>query len=233
MNGIDQTLKEFTREVFRDDRGRTLPYRLLQPPRRAPGTAYPLVLFLHGAGEKGDDNERQLTNGVEQFALPDNRKKYPCFVAAPQCPRHQWWGSGDGGLAEPMELAFGLLAALEREYPVDPRRRYITGISMGGFGTWDALAARPDYFAAAIPVCGGGEPAHAGRYVNLPLWVFHGARDQVVDVQYSRIMVDALQRAGGAPKYTEYPQGRHDVWNTVYRDPAVLAWLFAQLRPAP
>lgn len=217
--------QEFEKKVFTDAEGRTLPYRFLKPERCDPRQKYPLALFLHGAGEKGEDNERQITNGAEQFASPEVRETYPCFVAVPQCPEHHWWTD-----AAVMRMLFGLLESIGREYAVDPGRVYITGVSMGGFGTWEAIERHPDYFAAAVPVCGGGNPADAARIRNVPVWVFHGAADRVVDVAYSREMVEALKAAGGSPRYTEYPGVGHASWNRVYKDPGMYSWLFGQRR---
>lgn len=223
---------EFEKRTFTDPQGVKLPYRLLVPKGHDNGRKFPLVLYLHGAGEKGDDNEKQLANGAEQFASLKIRLCFPAFVVVPQCAPDQWWADSDNNPAAPLLLAYQALEALRTEFSIDDRRIYITGISMGGFGTWSALARWPGYFAAAVPVCGGGDPAKAGLVKDTPLWVFHGSEDQVVKVDYSRIMVAAVRRAGGKPRYTEYPDVGHNSWDLVYRDEEMYTWLFSQKKEA-
>lgn len=198
---------------------------------------YPLILFLHGAGERGDDNQLQLLHGVKQFALDQIRAQYPCFVVAPQCPLEQQWVDTAWSAAAhtmpsepapPLRLALNLLAELEHEFPINARRVYITGLSMGGFGVWDALQRYPRRFAAAVPVCGGGDLAQAERVTQVPVWAFHGAQDDVVLPGRSRDMIAAVRQAGGEPRYTEYSQTGHDAWSETYRNPELYAWLFAQ-----
>jgi predicted peptidase len=232
---------EFEKRTFTGASGKVLLYRLLKPEGYDPAgkTSYPLVIFLHGAGERGNDNELQLAEGVMEFAKPEARKKHPAFVIAPQCPEKKSWGNIktiDGHLTllktpEPTEstgLTLELTDALAKEFRIDPKRIYLTGLSMGGFGTWDLLARYPDRFAAAVPICGGGIPDTAASFAKVPIWVFHGAVDPDVGVQLSRQMVDALHKAGGKPGYTEYPGVGHECWEQTYRNPDVLDWLFAQ-----
>lgn len=228
------------KKVYRDAAGKSLPYRLLAPTKLEPGRKYPLVLFLHGAGERGTDNDKQLVHGVPVFASAENRKKYPCFLVAPQCPTGARWVEVDwGGAAHrqpaepsaPMQLTLKLLETLTKELPIDSRRIYVTGLSMGGFGTWDIVSRRPNLFAAAVPICGGGDEATAKRIAKVPVWVFHGGKDGVVKPSRSRNMVEAVRKAGGEPKYTEYPNEGHGSWGPAYRDPELLRWLFAQRRP--
>lgn len=221
---------------YRDAEGNELPYRLLTPERLEAAKRYPLVLFLHGAGERGTDNEAQLKHGVPEFLQPAVRWKYPCFLAAPQCPSGQWWTDWSERQqaelpTEPLRMAIELLNRLERDYSIDAARIYVTGLSMGGFGTWDLLWRLPQKFAAAVPICGGGHVADAPRIAHVPVWAFHGALDDVVSVSYSRTMIDVLRRAGGQPRYTEYPDVGHDSWTPAYRAPGLFDWLFAQRRP--
>lgn len=229
------------KRTFKGADGGALPYRLLRPDAYDPQKKYPLVLFLHGAGERGDDNTAQLKHAVAEFTREDVRKKYPCFLAAPQCPTGASWAPinrlGDPHQyrqpeepSEPLRLALELVEALQKEFAIDPHRLYITGLSMGGFGTWDAIARHPDRFAAAVPVCGGGDLGKAGRIAQLPIWVFHGAKDPVVKPAYSLDMVTALVNAGGAPGLTQYPGVAHDSWVPAYREPRLYEWLFAQKR---
>lgn len=202
----------------------TLAYRLFTPPDAGPDRTFPLVLFLHGAGERGDDNAAQLRHGVGEFLRPARQEANPCFVVAPQCPSGRWW---DPVLLQEFADAMAALPG------VDPDRVYLTGLSMGGYATWHLLGSRPELFAAAIPICGGGQAATAPAFATVPVWAFHGDADPVVKVDLSRTMVEALRTAGGDPKYTEYPGVRHDSWTRTYRDDEVHQWLFAQRRRAP
>jgi predicted peptidase len=225
------------KRIFTDKDGRTLQYRLLKPHNYDAKQKYPLVLFLHGAGERGKDNEKQLIHGVAEFAKEENRKKYPCFVIAPQCPTGSGWSdflskkkAPSKEQSEPGRLAVELVESLQKELSIDPKRLYITGLSMGGYGTWDIIARHPDLFAAAVPICGGGDPGQAEKFAKLPIWVFHGGKDPVVKPERSREMVEAIKKAGGEPKYTEYPEVGHNSWVKAYQDADMMAWLFAQKR---
>lgn len=219
--------------------GERLPYRLLKPRDYDPQKSYPLVMFWHGAGERGDDNTKQLVHGMADFASEDVMDKYPAFVVAPQCPTEKKWANVDWTAdrhtmspepSVPMRLSLELIDALQQEFSIDADRLYLTGLSMGGFGTWDALQRRPQQFAAAIPICGGGDAALAAKIAHVPVWVFHGEDDTVVKPSRSREMVKALQEAGGEPKYTEYPGIGHNSWSATYANPEVYQWLFAQTR---
>ena len=214
-----------------------LPYRMLLPEEFEDGESYPLVLFLHGMGERGDDNEAQLTWGVEAFAKADFRREHPAIVIAPQAPDDDYWANLDWrnegpGLMEeptkPLQMAYELVLQVADEMPVDKDRIYITGLSMGGFGTWDLITRYPDTFAAAMPVCGGGDSSKAHLLADLPIWTFHGAQDSVVPVDLSRDMVQAIRDAGGTPGYTEYPHVDHFSWIPAYEDRFALEWLFDQ-----
>lgn len=229
----------FEGREFKSENGGILKYRLLAPKDFKGGdeTKYPLVLFLHGAGERGDDNRVQLIHGMGDFASDEIMAKYPAFVVAPQCPKNQKWANVDWGAdshtmptepSDSMRLTLELLESLQKALPIDANRIYITGLSMGGYGTWDALQRRPDLWAAAAPICGGGDPNGAKVMKDIPIWVFHGDQDGAVKVQRSREMVEALKAAGGSPKYTEYPGVGHDSWTATYRNPEFYAWLFAQ-----
>jgi predicted peptidase len=225
---------------FTGARGGKLPYRLLLPDPCKDGAVYPLVVFLHGAGERGDDNEAQLVHGVGEFCTPENRKNHPCFLAAPQCPQNQMWANVSWSASRhklapepsaPAALVLDLIEKLQQRYPIDAQRIYLTGLSMGGFGTLDLLMRRPDLFAAAVVVCGGGDEKQAANIAHIPLWLFHGARDDVVKVGRSRRMVDALKKAGGKPRYTEYPDLGHHSWVPAYRTEGLFKWLFDQRKP--
>jgi poly(3-hydroxybutyrate) depolymerase len=199
-----------------------LRYRIFVPEGSAKiGAKYPLVVFLHGAGERGSDNARQLRLGVREFVGEAAQAARPCFVLAPQCPRRVWWN---------VEQLLELVVSVRDAHPVDRDRVYITGLSMGGYATWHVIGRRPELFAAAIPVCGGGEIETAAKLTALPIWAFHGDADRTVPAQKSREMVEAIEEAGGAPKYTEYPGVGHDSWTRTYTNPKVHEWLFAQRR---
>jgi predicted peptidase len=214
-----------------------LNYRLLRPRTQEPGQKYPLVIFLHGAGERGDDNRKQLVHGMNDFASDQLVAKHPAFVIAPQCPEGEVWGgltrlakkpTPEGELAPALMATLAAVDALRKELPIDDQRIYITGLSMGGYGTWTALAKRPELFAGAAPICGGGDPAAAGKMKDIPIWAFHGADDKTVPVERSREMIEALKAAGASPKYTEYPGVAHNSWSQTYSNPEFYEWLFAQ-----
>lgn len=217
-------------------------YRLLPPASITPGTRYPLVIFLHGAGERGDDNLSQLKYLPTWMAEEVARKSFPCFVLAPQCRNDEKWADVEWSdlrstphAQTPTVDMMAAIAALEetlRKEPIDPSRIYLTGLSMGGYGSWDLAARMPERFAAVIPICGGGDEATAAKIKDLPIWCFHGDADSAVPVERSRTMIEALRRAGAEPKYSELAGVGHDSWTPAYRDPDVLAWLFAQKKPA-
>ena len=221
-----------------------MPYRLLTPKTLNSSASYPLVLFLHGSAERGDDNQKQLQHGVARFAAPASQTGYACFVLAPQCPTDldnqptMWTGERERmhllklgpKAAIPLRTALELMTTIQEKFPVDMDRVYVTGISMGGFATWETLIRYPEKFAAAIPVCGGGDVSHADRIKNIPIWAFHGANDSTVPVQCSRSMVEMIERAGGHPRYTEYPGVGHNSWDRAFAEPELLSWLFSQKR---
>ena len=217
-------------------------YRLLRPASVVgdgrDGHRYPLVLFLHGAGERGNDNLKQLKYLPTWLADPALRKRHPCFVLAPQCRMDERWvdvsWADEKSTPQPTTSTVDLAAAtkaleetLVRE-AVDPARIYLTGLSMGGFGTWDLAARMPDRIAAILPICGGGDDRVAARIAALPIWCFHGDADTTVPVDRSRIMIAAVKAAGGRPIYSELPGVGHDSWTPAYRDGFVLDWLFSQ-----
>jgi len=219
-----------------------LRYRLLKPKDLDPQQKYPLVIFLHGAGERGSDNQAQLVHCMGDFASDEIMGKYPAIVVAPQCPTaRRWvevdWSADKHAMPEEPSTAlaatFKLIDKLRSELPIDERRLYVTGLSMGGYGAWDAVQRQPQLFAAAAPVCGGGDPAFAAKMKDVPIWAFHGDKDTTVKPNRSREMIAALKAAGAQPKYTEYPGVGHDSWSRTYRDPALYEWLFAQRQPAP
>jgi predicted peptidase len=181
--------------------------------------SWPLVLFLHGAGERGDDLELVKKHGPPK--LISEGKEFPFIVVSPQCPKDRWW--------EPIELV-ALLGDLQSKFKVDEDRIYLTGLSMGGFGTWRLAAFAPDRFAAIAPICGGGETHWAKQIVPLPVWAFHGAKDKGVPLERSEKMVEAIKKQGGDPKLTVYPDAEHDSWTETYNNPEFYKWLLEQKR---
>lgn len=215
-------------------------YRLLAPATIEPGARYPVILFLHGSGERGADNTKQLTHFPRRMLAPERRRDLPCFVLAPQCPEgERWttdvWGSPESQAlpAEPTRALRAATAALREvigAHPVDLDRVYLTGLSMGGYGALELALRHPDWFAAVVPVCGGGDERRAARLAGVPLSFWHGDQDQAVPAVRSRAMVEALRALGEAPEYRELPGVGHDAWNHAYADGGALPWLFAQRR---
>ncbi len=196
-----------------------LQYLLYLPKDYDKKEAWPLMLFLHGAGERGDNLDLVKKHGPPK--LIEEGKSFPFVVVSPQCPENQWW--------EPVALT-ALLDETVEKYKIDKDRIYVTGLSMGGFGTWSLAAYAPKRFAAIVPICGGGE-AIAARYLpHVPTWVFHGAKDPVVPLSRSEAMVDALKQAGGNVKFTVYPNAGHDAWTETYANPKLYDWLLEQKR---
>ncbi len=233
----DELADKFAKTQFKNADGKSLLYRFLKPAKIEAGKKYPLVLFLHGAGERGDDNDKQLIHGVKTFATEEFLAKYPCFVVVPQCPTNKKWSDVDWSSnkvvfpdqeSETALLVMQCLDGLEKELPIDTSREYVTGLSMGGYGSWDAIVRHPQRFAAAVPVCGGCDLSKAKSIAHVPTWTFHGAMDKAVKVEHSREIVEALKAAGGKPKHTEYPNVGHDSWNGAYKDLEMYEWLFAQ-----
>jgi predicted peptidase len=230
-----QTTELFDKLLFTAQKD-TLPYRLLKPLNPGAEEKFPLVVFLHGAGERGNDNESQLKHISNLFLDARTRGKYPCYVLAPQCPKNEVWADyserseSNRTTSQPSAMVLKLIERLASEYRIDKSRIYLTGVSMGGFGTWSLLANHPEIFAAAVPVCGGGNPQSASKIKHVPLWAFHGAKDDIVKPENSRKMIKALHDAGANPGYTEYPDIEHDSWVQAYQEPHLLPWLFKQKR---
>jgi len=199
---------------------------------------WPLMLFLHGAGERGDNLDLVRKHGPPKLIAAG--KEYPFIVVSPQCPKDIWWSS-----PEMIAALDGLLKEVVAKYAVDADRVIVTGLSMGGFGTWALAAAYSDRFAAIVPICGMGDPETAERIKHIPTWVFHGAKDPVVPIKGTRKfpnlelgknlvgsqdMVDALKAAGGSPKFTAYPDAKHDSWTAAYETKELYDWMLAQRR---
>lgn len=230
-----QAAGDFEAKVFNSSDGALLKYRLHSPSGMDANAKYPVVLFFHGAGERGTDNELQLKNGVRHILAYTRTNNAPAFIIAPHSPG-KWvdtpWELDEHTMpSDPtavMRMAIELIESTLRGPQVDTNRIYVTGLSMGGFGVWDILQRRPDLFAAAIPICGGGDTNQVAQLAHVPIWAFHGDRDSIVKPKRSRDMIAAIEKAGGKPKYTEYKGQNHWVWDMSYTDKAALDWLFAQ-----
>ena len=201
--------------------GRRLRYDLMTPGNYDPKKKYPLVLCLHGSAGS--------TQAARVLAGPEMRAKYPCFVLAPETLVGEAWGPRPfDAMADVQPLVLEIIAALQNEFSVDSKRFYVTGQSGGGFGTYAFIIGNPGLFAAAAPVCGTGDTTKAGRIAKIPIWIFHGDQDGLVPVRKSREMFEALKRAGGEPKYTEYKGVKHNSWDKAYATEEFWEWLFEQ-----
>ncbi len=224
-----------------DGQGNEMPYRLFIPDQYDPAERYPLVLYLHGSGNRGRDNVYQITDdcGPDMLTRPAVQMRYPSFVVAPQAPTGGQWGFYLGSTA-PVALAIAIVRELQREFSIDAQRIYVTGYSMGGLGSFYLLDKYPELFAAALPLAGGGSPEIAHHIRELPLWAFHGERDYFVpitgrvrdgiEVYGTQDMITALRAAGGNPRFTLMEGYGHLIPCWVYSRRDVIDWLFAQRR---
>jgi predicted peptidase len=181
----------------------------------------PLVLFMHGAGERGDNLDKVKVHGPPKLVAQG--KAFPFILISPQCPTKAWWTSEVPALK-------ALLDDVAARFNVDPDRVYVTGLSMGGFGTWALALDQPKRFAALAPICGRGDPSKVAVLKDVPIWVFHGGKDTTVPLSCSEEMVNALKAAGGQPKFTVYPDAGHDSWTETYNNPEFYTWMLAQKR---
>ena len=231
--------KSFKQKTFTANDGTTLPYRIFIPKDYDESISYPVTLFLHGAGERGNDNTSHLKNVVQKLFNDKSSPFYQCIVVCPQCPaNNQWvdtpWANGNYRtskipVSNELTAALELLDSLLETYSINPDRQYVMGISMGGFGTWDLIMRNPDRFAAAIPICGGADPLVAQKLINMPIWTFHDSTDPTVPVNGTRDMVSALEEKGAKyVTYTETAKYGHLVWDSVVDTDGLFEWLFAQ-----
>jgi predicted peptidase len=221
-------------------------YQVFVPADWSPARPGPVILFLHGIGERGSDGRLQTQAGLPK-AVRAEPSRFPAVIVMPQCPDQRWWTD-----PEMEELALAALDAAAGEFDADPKRVYLTGLSMGGFGTWDLAARHPGRFAAVVPVCGGiavpdkliqehpevapfqrpDAPASyseaARKLGSTPVWIFHGAADDVVPVEQARKMNEALKASSGEVRYTEYPGIGHNSWDKAYAEPELMAWLLSK-----
>lgn len=214
------TAGEFERN-FSTTISKTIGYRyhLYIPDIDKPEKGFPLLLFLHGAGERGNDIESVKIHGLNNMLKTLN--PLPFIVISPQVPDGAWWDS---------DILYALIDHTMATYPIDRNRIYVTGLSMGGYGTWDLITKYPERFAAAIPICGGGNWLSVDRAKNIPVWAFHGDADTVIPIDRSVEMVEALRQAGGDVKLTIYPDTGHNAWTPTYRNKEIYQWLMQHQR---
>ncbi|HEX3148674.1 MAG TPA: dienelactone hydrolase family protein [Gemmataceae bacterium] len=217
----------FIDKTFKGTDGVESKYVLFVPHDYKKGTPTPTILFLHGAGEtKAKDGAKQGNMPVNVGigpAIKKREKSFPFITIIPQAPKFGWGAGSEGG-----KLALAILDDVEKEYSVDKKRVYLTGLSMGGMGTWSHAVATPDRWAAIVPICGRGDPKQAEKIKDLPCWAFHGDADGSVNVSGSRDMIEAIKKAGGDPKYTEYPKVGHNSWDKAYATDELYEWLLKQ-----
>lgn len=238
-NAQDKTL--FSKEQFIKG-GDTLQYRMLLPENFDEKKQYPVLFFLHGAGERGTNNEAQLIHGSKLFLNPENRKNFPAIIIFPQCPQDDYWANviiGDGKKLErfsfqkggkprkSMELLIALVAKIKSEKFSDKDRFYVGGLSMGAMGTYEILRRKPNVFASAFAICGGDHVENVKKYKHVPLWIFHGAKDSVVPIQKSEIVVNELKRLNSDVKFRVYPDANHNSWDPAFAEPDFLSWIFS------
>ena len=219
----------------------TLNYRMMLPKNFEASHQYPVVLFLHGAGERGSDNTKQLTHGSEFFYK--TRDSFPAIVIFPQCPQNDYWAKvAVDGSTKPLSLNFPIDSAttksmtlvmqllddmLAKPY-VSKNQVYVGGLSMGGMGTFEILYRKPEVFAAAFAICGAGNPETTAVYAKtVPMWIFHGAKDNVVDPQQSVTMVSSILKYGGTPNFSLFAKDNHNSWDSAFAEPELISWLFS------
>lgn len=224
---------DFAARTYSTANGGSLPYRIFLP-AKATGSPLPAIIYLHGSGGAGADNFKQIsggnTLGTHLWTRADIQAWQQTVVIAPQIAVGAEWAAVDAGLAPATELLLQLVASLAQEKLIDPNRVYLVGQSLGGFGVWELISKRPEIFAAAVALCGGGDAGRVASASEVPMWAFHGAKDRTVPPHRSREMVAALKKAGGTVRYTEYPEAGHDVWTLAFSEPELPKWLLAQAR---
>lgn len=231
----------FLKRQFTSSNGYKLNYRILYPLNYSPDKSYPVILFLHGAGERGNDNEAQLVHGGNMFASYDNQSKYPAIIIAPQCPEGESWANykhpkdnnnkrefpAAAGITPAMSAVKEMLDTYISKGIVDTKRIYVTGLSMGGMGTFDAVCRFPNFFAAAVPICGGANLKRLEQFKGKTAFsIYHGTNDDVVDPAFSRDAYKSLQKIHADVRYKEYPGVKHNSWDNAFAEPDYLSWMF-------
>lgn len=219
----------------------TLNYQILFPKNFTPKNIYPLVIFLHGAGERGNNNTSQLAHGSQLFLQDSIQKKYQPIVIFPQCPKNDYWANVKANRKKTpfsfkfkkkpkAKTALNMVMELIDHYTLEPFVKkdqiYIMGLSMGGMGTYEMVYHKPNTFAAAIAICGGAHPKIAKNYTTTPFWIFHGAKDNIVLPKYSLRMATAILENGGSPRLTLFDEANHNSWSDAFKTKDLLSWLF-------
>jgi len=214
-----------------------IPFQVFYPKNMSRNQKLPLILWLHGSGERGADNQKQLKHIVPILISDSLQTLYPSVVITPQCPEQDYWApvkrmewtyDSEDEETDAMKAVEKLMQKIRKTKNIDSTRIYVAGLSMGGFGALDILARHPEWFSAGIVMCGGADLANVPAYVDVPLWIFHGAKDDVVPVELSRQLVAKLESMHAHPKYTEYPDGNHGIWNAAIMEDGLMQWLFSQ-----
>lgn len=238
-----QDLSLYQKKIFVQGKD-SLRYRMLLPEHYDGSKKYPLILFLHGAGERGNDNEIQLVHGADLFLRQDIRRDFPAIVVFPQCPVNSSWASfkittdssGKRNFAlennlpptTPMLLLEALVDRLTQDLSIDKKRMYVGGLSMGGMGTFEITRRNPKLFAAAFPICGATDPSTAATVKKMSWWIFHGAKDDVVPPQSSTQMAEALRKLKADVRFTLYPEANHNSWDSAFAEKDLLPWMFSK-----
>ena len=237
---VDELLKSYHPHVSNNGKQDKFLYRTASPAKMIKDEKYPLLVFFHGAGGRGDNNTGQLLDagGLQAFEKAGLRTKFKSHVFAGQVPKGERWvnvhwsllGHNMPKISDSMRMAFKAVDAYVQnpKNQVDSKRIYVMGLSMGGYGTWDAIQRRPDYFAAAVPICGGGDKSLAPKLVNIPIWAWHGDKDSVIKPSRSRDMINAISKAGGSPKYSEIKGRGHNSWVDCWNTDELWKWLYSQ-----
>ncbi|WP_395341086.1 prolyl oligopeptidase family serine peptidase [Ningiella sp. W23] len=238
---------EYEKHVYTDKKyssKASLPYRMLLPANFDSSKSYPLILFLHGAGERGNDNEAQLTHGAALFLNPSFRNRIPAVVVFPQAAQDDYWVNvdvdrslsgntfyfkADAPKTQSMSLLLDLIDELGNRAFIDQHNMLVMGLSMGGMGTYDLLATRPNTFKAAVAICGGAHPQLGAEIAPTPVWAFHGDQDKVVPLSASQVIVDAINTKGGNAKLTVYEGVEHNSWDNAFAEPELLTWMFSHV----
>jgi predicted peptidase len=248
INASAQDSALYRKEIFRKGKD-SLNYRIMYPSKYDVNKKYPVILFLHGAGERGSDNSKQLLHGGKLFADSANRARFPAFVIFPQCPQNDFWAKiereqapgtdslggfhfiSEGNIGKSLGLVVNLIDSFAKTPQVNTKKIYLGGLSMGGMGTFELLWRKPGFFAAGFPICGGGDAGKVNIYAtDFPVWIFHGGSDPVVPVSNSRLMAGELRKAGANVRYSEYPGVGHNSWDNAFAEPQMLEWIFGQER---
>ncbi|MEO9477322.1 MAG: alpha/beta hydrolase-fold protein [Cyclobacteriaceae bacterium] len=236
---------EYEAQTYKSDL-RELNYRILYPENFSAKNTYPVLLFLHGSGERGDDNQKQLVHGSKLFSNASFRKDYPAIVVFPQCPQEDYWSNvtvdrsfhplrlvfhEEGTATSALQQVMALMDSLYALPFTKDDQFYLGGLSMGGMGTIELAARKPEMFAAAFSICGGGHTARARQIAgNVPMWFFHGAKDDLVLPSHSTEMVIAIRENGGIARYTLYKDANHNSWDSAFAEPEFMSWLFSNVK---